>query len=51
MKNKTTKIVSIGWKEHERFVAIGKLIQQKKAKKLYYSCDKFYYEVERGNKV
>jgi len=51
MKKKTTKIVSIGCKEHERFVVMGKLIQQNKAKKLYYSCDKFYYEVERGNKV
>ena len=51
MKKKTTKIVSIGWKEHERSVSMGKLVQQKKAKKLYYSCDKFYYEVERGNKV
>ena len=48
---KSTKIVSIGWKENERFVAMGKLIQQGKAKRLYYSCDKFYYEVERGLKV
>jgi len=51
MKNKATKIVSIGWKEHSRFVVVGKLIQQRKARKLYYSCDKFYYEVERGTKV
>ena len=51
MKNKTTKIVSIGWGQQEKSVEIGKLIQQKKARLLYYSCDKFYYEVERGNKV
>ena len=51
MKKKTTKIISIGWGQQERFVAMGKLIQQNKARKLYYSCDKFYYEVERGNKV
>lgn len=51
MKNKATKIVSIGWKENSRFVAVGKLIQQGKAKRLYYSCDKFYYEVQRGIKI
>tara|TARA_R110001583_G_scaffold163142_4_gene315322 strand:+ start:2550 stop:2705 length:156 start_codon:yes stop_codon:yes gene_type:complete len=51
MKNKSTKIVSIGWKEHTKFIAVGKLIQQGKARKLYYSCDKFYYEVEKGIKV
>ena len=51
MKNKTTKIVSIGWGKQEKSVEMGKLIQQKKAKLLYYACDKFYYEVERGNKV
>ena len=51
MKDKTTKIVSIGWGQQEKSVEMGKLIQQKKAKLLYYACDKFYYEVERGNKV
>ena len=51
MKTKTTKIISIGWRQQEKSVTMGKLIQQKKAKFLYYSCDKFYYEVERGNKV
>jgi hypothetical protein len=51
MKTKTTKIVSIGWGQQEKSVTMGKLIQQKKAKLLYYSCDKFYYEVERGNKI
>jgi|TARA_R110000796_G_scaffold186858_2_gene303819 hypothetical protein len=51
MKDKTKKIMSIGWGQHEKSVAMGKLIQQKKAKLLYYACDKFYYEVERGNKV
>ena len=51
MKNKTTKIVSIGWGQQEKSVEMGKLIQQKKARLLYYSCDKFYYEVERGVKV
>ena len=51
MKDKPKKIVSIGWSEHSRFVAMGKLIQQRKARKLYYSCDKFYYEVERGIKI
>jgi len=51
MKNKTTKIVSIGWGQQEKSVEMGKLIQQKKAKLLYYGCDKFYYEVERGNNV
>ena len=51
MKKKSTKIISLGWKEHERLHVMGKLIQQGKAKNLYYSCDKFYYEVERGIKV
>ena len=51
MNKKSTKIVSIGWGQQEKSVAMGKLIQQKKAKFSYYSCDKFYYEVERGNKV
>jgi|TARA_R110000744_G_scaffold336975_1_gene442242 hypothetical protein len=51
MKNKNTKIVNIGWGQQEKSVEMGKLIQQKKAKLLYYACDKFYYEVERGNKV
>ncbi len=51
MKKKPTKIVSIGWNEQDRSVAMGKLIQQRKARKLYYSCDKFYYEVQRGLKV
>ena len=51
MKNKNTKIISIGWGQQQKSVAMGKLIQQKKAKFSYYSCDKFYYEVERGNKV
>ena len=49
--NKNTKIVSLGWKDHERFKVMGKLVQQGKAKKLYYSCDRFYYEVEKGIKV
>jgi len=51
MKNKSTKIISIGWNQQERFVAMGKLIQQGKARRLYYSCDKFYYEVEKGLKI
>lgn len=51
MKNTNTKIVSIGWGQQEKSVEMGKLIQQKKAKLLYYSCDKFYYEVEKGIKV
>ena len=48
---KSTKIVSIGWKENERFVAMGKLIQQRKARRLYYSCDKFYYEVDEATSM
>ena len=51
MKNTNTKIVSIGWGQQGKSVEMGKLIQQKKAKLLYYSCDKFYYEVEKGIKV
>ena len=51
MKKKPTKIVSIGWKEQDKFISVGKLIQQQKARKLYYSCDKFYYEVEKGIKI
>tara|TARA_R110000782_G_scaffold4156_2_gene14719 strand:- start:2442 stop:2597 length:156 start_codon:yes stop_codon:yes gene_type:complete len=51
MKNTNTKIVSIGWGQQEKSVEMGKLVQQKKAKLLYYSCDKFYYEVEKGIKV
>ena len=51
MKNKTTKIVSIGWGQQDKSVAMGKLVQQKKARLLYYSCDKFYYEVEKGIKI
>ena len=51
MKNKTTKIISIGWGQQERFLEMGKLIQKNKAKLLYYSCDKFYYEVHRGFKA
>tara|TARA_R110001583_G_scaffold113162_2_gene263598 strand:- start:37250 stop:37405 length:156 start_codon:yes stop_codon:yes gene_type:complete len=51
VKNKTTKIISIGWGQQGRLSEMGKLVQKNKAKLLYYSCDKFYYQVQRGFKA
>ena len=50
-KLKTHKLVGIPDDNQERLVGMGKLVQKGLANKAYWSMDKSYYWVKRGNKI
>ena len=50
-KLKTHKLVGISDNNQEKLVSVGKLIQKRLAYKAYWSMDKSYYWVKRGNKL
>jgi len=45
------KIVKIPLANQSRLAKVGKLVQKGLAKEYYFSMDKIYYKVKRGNKV
>ena len=49
--DKDYKIVKIPLTNHSRLVKVGNLIKKGLAKQYYFSMDKIYYKVKRGNKV
>ena len=49
--DKEYKIVKIPLANHSRLVKVGKLVQKGLATEYYFSMDKVYYKVKRGNKV
>ena len=50
-KLKTHKLIGIDDTNHERLVNVGKLKQKGLAYKAYWSMDKSYYWIKRGNKI
>ena len=50
-KLKTHKLVGISDSDQERLVKAGKLVQKGLAHRAYWSMDKSYYWVKRGNKI
>lgn len=50
-KLKTHKLVSIPDDNQVKLVEMGKLVQKGLAHKAYWSMDKSYYWVKRGNKI
>ena len=50
-KLKTYKLVGISDSDQERLVNAGKLVQKGLAHRAYWSMDKSYYWVKRGNKI
>ena len=46
-KDKDRVTVGIGWGENNKSYQLGQLIQKGLAVRLYYSCDIFYYEVDK----
>ena len=50
-KLKTHKLVGVPDNNQERLVAAGKLVQKGLASRAYWSMDKSYYWVKRGNKI
>ena len=45
------KIVKIPLANHSRLVKVGNLVKKGLAVEYYFSMDKVYYKVKRGNKV
>ena len=50
-KLKTHKLIPISDNNQEKLVSVGKLVQKGLASKAYWSMDKSYYWVKRGNKI
>jgi len=50
-KFKTHKLIGISDNNQERLVSVGKLKQKGLAHKAYWSMDKSYYWIKRGNKI
>ena len=50
-KLKTHKLVGVSDNNQERLVAAGKLVQKGLASIAYWSMDKSYYWIKRGNKI
>jgi|TARA_R110001583_G_scaffold50174_4_gene156551 hypothetical protein len=50
-KLKTHKLVGISDNNQDRLILVGKLVQKGLASKSYWSMDKSYYWVKRGNKI
>ena len=50
-KLKTHKLIGISMYNQERLVIVGKLKQKGLAHDAYWSMDKYYYWVKRGQKV
>ena len=50
-KLKTHKLVGVPDNNQERLVVAGKLVQKGLASRAYWSMDKSYYWVKRGNKI
>jgi len=50
-KLKTYKLVGISDDNQEKLVEAGKLVQKGLAHRAYWSMDKSYYWVKRGNKI
>jgi hypothetical protein len=40
-----SKIISVPMSNHQKLVEMGNLIKYKKAKRLYFCMDEFYFEV------
>jgi len=40
-----TKIISVPMSNHQKLVELGYLIKDRKAKRLYYCLDEFYFEI------
>ena len=51
MQDKEYKIVKIPLANQSRLVKVGNLVKKGLAKEYYFSMDKVYYKVKRGNKV
>ena len=50
-KLKSYKLVGVESSNQNKLVSIGKLVQKGLAHKAYWSMDKSYYWVKRGNKI
>ena len=46
-KDKDKVTVGIGWGENDKSTQLGQLIQKGFASRLHYSCDIFYYKVDK----
>jgi hypothetical protein len=40
-----SKVISVPMSNHQKLVEMGNLVKDKKAKRLYYCMDEFYFEV------
>jgi len=40
-----SKIISVPMSNHQKLVEMGNLIKDKKAKRLYFCMDEFYFEI------
>tara|TARA_R110000824_G_scaffold47841_2_gene135734 strand:+ start:7433 stop:7597 length:165 start_codon:yes stop_codon:yes gene_type:complete len=50
-KLKSYKLVGVESSNQNKLVSIGKLVQKGLAHKAYWSMDKSYYWIKRGNKI